>query len=168
METIRDFEDMLYLLHKHSVRYLIIGGLAFIYHGKPRYTKDMDLWIGPTQKNIKSANRAITEFGSPVLLSYDNPGEIVQIGIAPDRIDLLLKVQGVRFETAWNNKISDFYGEVKANWMDVESLIRAKRLIDSPRHQEDVRVLLDVKRIRKRQQSSKKVRRSTKSRQAYS
>jgi len=45
MEAIQDFEDMLHFLDKHKVRYLIIGGLAFIYHAKPRYTKDMDLWI---------------------------------------------------------------------------------------------------------------------------
>ena len=150
METIQDFEDMLRLLHKHSVKYLIIGGLAFIYHAKPRYTKDMDLWIGPTLGNIKNANQVLAEFGSLVLFSYDNPDEIVQIGVAPDRIDLLLSVQGVRFETAWNNRIRDFYGKVKANWMDMKSLIRAKRLIDNPRHQEDVRVLLDVKRLRKK------------------
>lgn len=47
MNAIQDFEDMLQLLEKHRVRYLIIGGLAFIYHAKPRYTKDMDLWIDP-------------------------------------------------------------------------------------------------------------------------
>ncbi len=150
METIQDFEDMLCLLHKHNVRYLIIGGLAFIYHAKPRYTKDMDLWICPTQENIKNANQALTEFGSPVLFSCDNLDEIVQIGMAPDRIDLLLNVRGVCFGTAWSNRIRDFYGKVKANWIDVESLIRAKRLIDNPRHQEDVRVLLDVKRLRKK------------------
>lgn len=45
MDTVRDFEDLLELLGRHRVRYLIIGGLAFIYHAKPRYTKDMDLWI---------------------------------------------------------------------------------------------------------------------------
>lgn len=52
METIHDFEDMLLLLEKHRVRYLIIGGLAFIYHAKPRYTKDMDLWIDPSLENV--------------------------------------------------------------------------------------------------------------------
>ena len=150
MEAIQDFEDMLYLLGKHDVRYLIIGGLAFIYHAKPRYTKDMDLWIRPTLENIENANQALAEFGSPAFLSYDHPDEIVQIGIAPDRIDLILKVQGVRFETAWNNRIRDFYGKVKANWIDMKSLIRSKRLIDNPRHQDDVRVLLDVKRLEKR------------------
>lgn len=51
METVHDFEDMLLLLEKNRVRYLIIGGLAFIYHAKPRYTKDMDLWIDPDRLN---------------------------------------------------------------------------------------------------------------------
>ncbi len=56
METIQDFEDMLQFLDKHKVRNLIIGGLAFIYHAKPRYTKDMDLWIDPEPENVKRAN----------------------------------------------------------------------------------------------------------------
>ena len=47
METIHDFEDLLMLFDQHDVRYLIVGGLAFIYHAKPRYTKDMDLWLAP-------------------------------------------------------------------------------------------------------------------------
>ncbi len=58
MDAIQDFEDMLQFLDKHNVRYLIIGGLAFIYHAKPRYTKDMDLWIDPEPENIKRANHA--------------------------------------------------------------------------------------------------------------
>ena len=48
METVRDFEDILELFARHRVRYLIVGGLAFIYHAKPRYTKDIDLWIDAT------------------------------------------------------------------------------------------------------------------------
>jgi len=69
METIQDFEDMLFFLDKHRVRYLIIGGLAFIFHAKPRYTKDMDLWIDPDPENVKKANNALAEFGSPFLLN---------------------------------------------------------------------------------------------------
>lgn len=59
METIRDFEDLPALLARHHVRYLIIGGLAFIYHAKPRFTKDMDLWIDPTPANVQRVNRAL-------------------------------------------------------------------------------------------------------------
>ena len=156
METIQDFEDMLALLHKYNVEYLIIGGLAFIYHAKPRYTKDMDLWIGPSQANIKNANLALAEFGSPVFFSCENSEEIVQIGVAPDRIDLILKVKGVRFETAWRKRIFGSYGTVKANWIDIDSLIRVKSLINSPLHQDDVRVLLDVRKLQKKRKRSRK------------
>jgi hypothetical protein len=51
MEAAGDFEDMLEMLDKHKVRYIIIGGLAFIYHAKPRYTKEMELWIDPSPEN---------------------------------------------------------------------------------------------------------------------
>jgi len=92
METIHDFEDMLLLLEKHLVRYLIIGGLAFIYHAKPRYTKDMDLWLDPILENVKRANKALAEFGSPFLLTPEKKEEILQIGIAPDRIGIMGKL----------------------------------------------------------------------------
>lgn len=146
MDTIQDFEDILDLLNKHQVRYLIIGGLAFIYHAKPRYTKDMDLWIDPVSDNVKHANAALSEFGSPFLIDPRNVKEILQLGVAPDRIDFLLHVKGSRFETAWEKRIQGKYGTAKTNWVDIDTLIKIKRQIDNPRHQEDVRVLREVKK----------------------
>jgi len=141
---------MLELLEKHSVRYLIIGGLAFIYHAKPRFTKDMDLWIDPAVDNIRRANRALAEFGSPTLLSENEPNQIVQIGVAPDRIDLLLKVEPLDFDSAWGKRIVGKYGKANANWIDLDSLIEIKRRIDDPRHQEDARVLMQVKELKEK------------------
>lgn len=146
METIQDFEDMLLFLDKHKVRYLIIGGLAFIYHAKPRYTKDMDLWIDPDPENVKRANDALAEFGSPSLLNPKKKKEILQLGVAPDRIDFIMNVVGVKFETAWKKRIESRYGNARANWIDIDSLIRIKSRIDIPRHQEDARVLREVKK----------------------
>lgn len=148
MDTIRDFEDFLTLLENHQVRYLIIGGLAFIYHAKPRYTKDMDVWIDPKTDNVKKANLALAEFGSPFLLTPENRDEILQLGIAPNRIDLLRQVKGATFDTAWKNRIRGAYGEVTANWIDLDDLLRIKSKIDHPRHQEDARVLREVKKWR--------------------
>jgi hypothetical protein len=147
MQTVRDFEDMLTLLARHRVRYLIIGGLAFIYHAKPRFTKDIDLWIDPAPPNVRRANRALIEFGSPLLLDCGAVDEIVQIGLPPNRIDLLQHVAGVRFVTAWARRIRGHYGNAPANWIDLDSLIRIKSQIDAPRHQEDARVLRAVKRL---------------------
>jgi hypothetical protein len=153
MDTIQDFEDMLQLLDKHKVRYLIIGGLAFIYHAKPRYTKDMDLWIDPTPRNVKRANDALVEFGSPYILDPLKPEEILQLGVAPDRIDLLRRIAGIRFETAWDKRIKGKYGNAGVNWIDIDSLIRIKGHIDHPRHEEDARILREV---RKRKADSSK------------
>ena len=141
---------MLRLLDKRRVRYLIIGGLAFIYHAKPRYTKDMDLWIDPAPENVKRANHALAEFGSPLILNPDKRNEILQLGVAPDRIDLLLNVSGAKFKTAWNKHIEGRYGNAKAHWVDLDSLIRIKSRVDNPRHQEDARVLREVKKRKKK------------------
>ena len=148
METIRDFEDLLELLARHRVRYLIVGGLAFIYHAKPRYTKDMDLWIEFAPENVGRANAALAEFGSSALLSLDHDEEVLQLGIAPDRIDFFLRMGAMRFEDAWASRIEDSYGGVAANWIDLDSLLAIKSAIDTPRHQEDARVLREVKKRR--------------------
>ena len=121
MDTLQDFEDMLTLFQKRKVRYLIIGGLAFTYHALPRYTKDMDLWIDPDNQNVIRANRALADFGSPDLMDPENKDEILQIGVAPDRIDLIRNIAGVRFDTAWKKRIRSRFGSAKAHWIDIDS-----------------------------------------------
>jgi len=109
----------------------------------------MDLWIDPSRENVKRANATLAEFGSPHLLNPDADEEILQLGVAPDRIDLLRAIKGARFATAWKNRIRGKYGKANANWIDLNSLVRIKSCIDHPRHQEDVRVLREVRRRRK-------------------
>ncbi|MFO7870436.1 MAG: hypothetical protein R6V03_03275 [Kiritimatiellia bacterium] len=148
MRTVVDFEDMLVLLEKHKVRYLIVGGLAFIYHAKPRYTKDIDIWIEASVDNVEKGNGALTEFGSPTLMDPAKPNEIVQIGVEPSRIDMIRSIEGVDFDTAWSRRERATYGGVETNWIDLDSLLAVKSLIDKPKHREDARVLLEIKKIR--------------------
>ncbi len=145
METVRDFEDILELFERHRVRYLIVGGMAFIYHAKPRYTKDIDLWIDADPDNVRLVNQALTDFGSPELMSPETPDEILQLGVAPNRIDLLRDVVAMAFLEAWPRRIRAPYGRVSANWIDLEGLLAIKSAIDHPRHQEDARVLRAVR-----------------------
>ena len=147
METVRDFEDILDIFSRQGVRYLIIGGLAFIFHAKPRFTKDMDLWIDADKDNVSRANAALAEFGSPFLLDPSKPEEILQLGLAPNRIDLLMRVPGVDFDASWKKKIESRYGEAPAYFVDLDTLIQIKSPIDNPRHREDVRVLRKVKEL---------------------
>ncbi len=145
METVPDFEDMLALLDEHGVRYLIVGGLAFVYHAKPRYTKDMDLWLAPDRENVERANVALAEFGSPTLLDPEDRSEILQLGVAPNRIDLLRNPGDLDFDSAWEQRVESRYGRARALWIGLESLLAIKSSIDHPRHQEDARVLRQVR-----------------------
>jgi len=151
MNTISDFEDILSLFELHDVRYLIVGGLAFTYHAKPRYTKEIDIWVEPVDDNVKKANKALSEFGSPYLLSSPpNKSEILQLGLPPNRIDLIYGIGGTSFSTAWRKRIRDYYGRVEVNWVGLDSLLKIKKRIPDPRHQEDARVLEQVLRLRKK------------------
>jgi hypothetical protein len=141
MDTVQDFEDLLELLDRNDVRYLIVGGLAFIYHAKPRYTKDMDLWIDSDPDSVRRTNEALSEFGSPQLLDPNRPDEILQLGAAPNRIDLLREVVELDFDDTWRRRIEGRYGRARACWIDLDSLIAIKSRIDHPRHKEDTRIL---------------------------
>jgi hypothetical protein len=141
VDTVQDFEDLLEVFERFGVRYLVIGGLAFIFHAKPRYTKDMDLWIDPDPENVGRANAALDAFGSPYLLDVMNVQEILQLGVAPNRIDLLRAPSGPSFEEAWQGRVDGVYGRATAHWIGLQSLIDIKSRIEDPRHQEDVRIL---------------------------
>jgi len=144
----RDYEDMLELLGKHQVRYLIVGGVAVSFHARPRHTKDLDIWVDPSQENLQRANRALTEFGSPLLLEPQDIDGVVQIGVGLDRIDLILSPEGVRFDDAWPKRSRGDLGKTPANWVDLETLIRMKEPLTGARHVEDVRVLKKVRELR--------------------
>ena len=152
MDAIQDFEDFLELLDRHDVRYLIIGGLAFIYHAKPRFTKDMDVWLDPEPDNLARANAALADFGSHFLLNLADEDEILQLGVAPNRIDLLREAAPLAFEDAWRRRVEGRYGRARACWIAIEDLLAIKERIDHPRHQEDARVLRLVLERRRRRE----------------
>lgn len=144
MDTVDDFEDLLMLLERHDAHYMIVGGLAFIFHAKPRFTKDMDLWIEGSALNIQKVNRALTEFGSPFLLAEDDPDQVVQLGIAPNRIDLLIEMGVVSFSDAWRHVVNAPYGRIDAKWIHLDDLEKIKSSIQDPRHQDDAKILRRV------------------------
>jgi hypothetical protein len=144
LDAIQDFEDFLDLLDRHRVRYLIIGGLAFIFHAKPRFTKDIDLWLDPEPENLRHANDALAEFGSPYLLDLSRSDEILQLDVDPNRIDLLREAAPLTFADAWERRVEGTYGRARANWIGLEDLLAIKERIDHPRHREDARVLRKV------------------------
>src|ERR1700727_1147707 len=100
MSMLRDQRDLLCAFNAHGVEYLIVGGHAVNAHGVPRTTKDLDVFVRPEQRNTEKVFAALTSFGAPLAGMTeadfrDNPEQIFQIGVEPDRVDVLQDIGGV-------------------------------------------------------------------------
>lgn len=125
-----DFSDLLRLFNRNSVRYLIIGGYAFIQYAEPRFTKDLDLWISTDARNAKAVYKALKEFGAPLTdLSVDDfaeEGYFYQMGVPPIRVDILMGIPGLEFDPAWNNRVEVDFDGLLVKFISKEDLIKAK------------------------------------------
>ena len=101
----RDFKEFVGLLNEHAVEYLVVGGYALAAHGHPRYTGDIDIWVGSAPENIARllASLASFGFGSLGLTAQDfaAPDAVVQLGYPPGRIDLMTGIDGVEFDACY-------------------------------------------------------------------
>ncbi|MCC7380344.1 MAG: hypothetical protein IT384_00835 [Deltaproteobacteria bacterium] len=100
---------MLSALSAKRADFLIVGAHAVAAHGSPRATGDLDIWVRPEPSNAQRVFAALTEFGAPLfdlsLEDLSTPGVVFQIGVAPQRIDILTKISGVEFEEAWRDRV---------------------------------------------------------------
>lgn len=104
----RDFREFVESLAAEQVDYLLVGGYALAAHGHPRYTGDIDFWIGPDPLNIERLLRALQAFGfgSLGLKAADfDADSVVQLGQPPRRIDLLTAIDGVQFDACWSRRL---------------------------------------------------------------
>ena len=110
MEVQKDFKEFLALLNVHEVDFMIVGGYALAYHGAPRYTGDIDVFVKPDRKNAQRIIKVLEEFGfSSLDLSIDdfqNEDNVVQLGLPPVRIDIITSISGVSWEQADTTKES--------------------------------------------------------------
>ena len=165
-----DILALLALLHEHSVRYLIIGGEAVIYHGYPRLTGDVDLLYEPTEANSERLYAALEEFwgGDVPLLEgpreLATPGIVVQFGRPPNRVDLISTAGTLRFASAWRRRATD---QVRARrpfpvfYIGLVDLLAIKR--EAGRHK-DLDDVEQLERISGRRRAPQKRRRLRKKR----
>lgn len=114
-----------------DVRYLLVGAFAVEYHGQPRTTRHMDLWLDDSTDNAERAYRALTEFGVPPIaidhLNAAPPLEVVWIGVPPNRIDLAKGIRGLNFAEAWLHRETTELGGIHVHVIGRKDLIAAKR-----------------------------------------
>ena len=118
MNLQKDLREFVELLNALDVRFLIVGAFALAHHGYPRYTADIDLFVENSSENAERILNAIHQFGfGDVGLTKEDflrENQVVQLGIAPNRIDLLTFLSGVSFEEAWNSRESGEIGGLRA------------------------------------------------------
>ena len=133
MEAQPDFKELLALLNDHAVEHIVVGAFALAFHGAPRYTGDIDLYIRATPQNADRVIRALAAFGmvSPELSADDfiNPDNVVQIGVPPVRVDLLTSITGVSWEEADAGKVPGSYGGVPVFFLGREQYVKNKKAI---------------------------------------
>lgn len=138
----RDFLDMLSALSEEEAEYLIVGAYALAVHGLPRATGDLDIWVHRSPENAGRVWRALSGFGAPLdsLTQADlsSEGLVFQIGVAPQRIDLLTSIDGVEFETAWPDRLETEVSGLTVPVISRQQLAANKRASGRPQDLADL------------------------------
>ncbi len=137
-----DFKEFLKLLNAHQVEYLLIGGYAVAYHGYPRATADMDIWIATHAQNTKKIVAALKEFGFdlPELSTelFQKEGQIIRMGVPPVRIEIATTISGVGFEECFAARVVDELDGVEVNIIDLTHLKINKKAAGRHKDLDDV------------------------------
>ncbi len=138
----KDFREFIALLNANSVKYLIVGGYAVGFHGYPRYTKDLDVWILASEENAENILKALEQFGfSDVGLQKQDflkPDEFVQLGYPPNRIDIVMSCDGVDFNSCFNSRKEVIVDGLTINFIDLENLKKNKKASGRPQDLADL------------------------------
>ncbi len=131
-----DFRDMLSALSEHEVEYLVVGAYALAFHGLPRATGDLDIWVRCSSENALRVRSALIAFGAPLedvsVEDLHKPGIVLQIGVAPHRIDILTSIDGVGFDHAVENRDTATIDGVDVPILGRRQLIDNKRAAGRP------------------------------------
>ena len=133
MEAQKDFKELLGLFNVHKVEYMIVGAYALAYHGAPRFTGDIDIFVKPSVENAKKILAALSDFGfgslNLTIEDFQNHNSVVQLGVPPVRIDIITSLTGVTWKEADKGKVEGLYGDIPVHFLGREQLIANKRAI---------------------------------------
>ena len=137
-----DFVDLLRTFIAADVRFLIVGAYALGFHGKPRSTGDLDIWVDATPSNARRVMAALSAFGAPLTDVRDEdfarPGITYQVGISPVRVDVLTDLTGLTFEEAWRTRARGRFGEVDVDFLGRSAFLQNKRATGRPKDLVDI------------------------------
>ncbi len=148
----KDFEELFKCLRSRSVKALVVGAHAVAYHAKPRYTKDVDILVEPSEANAQRLLQALDDFGFGSLDlevgDFSRPGKIVQLGYEPNRVDFITSLGSVSFEEAWAGRVEGRYGTQPVFFLGLRELMLAKEDAGRPQDLADLEWLRQIERDR--------------------
>ena len=126
-----DYRDLFAELNAAGARYLLVGAHALAFHGRPRFTKDLDVWVEASDENAPRVVAGLLAFGAPAemvrLEDFEKPGLILQLGVAPNRIDVTTTLDGLTFAEAWPGRAMTAYGDQNVPVIGLDDFARNKR-----------------------------------------
>ncbi len=145
MRIEKDFKEFIELLNKNKAKYLVVGGFAFAYHAKPRFTKDIDVFVEVSEENSIRIIDTLSQFGFGKMdldkKDFLEPNQIIQFGNPPMRIDIITSISGIDFKIAWENRVEGKYGDIPCFFISKDDLIKNKKASGRRQDLADVSVL---------------------------
>ncbi len=146
MRLPKDLREFIGLLNSHKVDYVLVGAYAMGYYARPRYTEDIDLLVRASPENAARLEGVIQAFGFHSLgltaKDFQSEGRVVQLGLPPNRIDILTSITGVSFEEAWQGRVSGELDGQPVPFLSKDCLIRNKKATGRGKDLEDLKRLL--------------------------
>lgn len=144
----KDFREFIESLNSNKVKFLVLGGYALAFHGHPRYTKDLDIWLEASSENARRIIQALADFGFAGLgVSKDDflvEGQIVQLGYPPNRIDLINSPDGIDFDECYKARIEIDLNGLIIPIIDLENFRKNKKAAGRAQDLADLEKLSDI------------------------
>jgi hypothetical protein len=140
-----DFKELLALLNAHKVDYLVVGAFALAHHGAPRYTGDLDILVKPDEQNAKRILDCLNEFGfsslSLQVSDFLEPDQVLQLGVAPVRVDFINSLTGVTWQEAFDSRSKGTLADVLVYFLGKDAIFKNKKTLGRPKDLADIDAL---------------------------
>jgi hypothetical protein len=147
MRLSNDLREFLELLNSRGLDYVIVEAHSLAFHGRPRYTGDLDILVRATPENAAKLVGLLNQFGFAGSgfkeSDFTEPEQTIQLGRSPNRIDLLTSITGVSTDDAFATKISAMLDAIPVFILGKDALIRNKRAVGRPQDLADLDALAE-------------------------
>ncbi len=146
MKLHKDIREFIALCLSQKVEFLLVGGYALAFHGAPRFTEDIDLMVLVSPENADRLFHVLTEFGfggtGITRNDFTEVDQVIQLGRAPNRIDILTGISGVTWQEACSSRVAVNLDGLEIYMIGKTELIRNKQATGRPQD------LADLARLR--------------------